>query len=568
MFSAQVGKTEGAMNVIGYYIQHDPAPILSVLEDEGKAEDWSKNRLSGLLTETPCMRGLVRSSRGRDSENTMTYKAYPGGYLAIAGAGSESDLTSRPIRVLICDEVDKWKQIRAGDPEELASNRQITFRHRAKTLRVSTPRDKGLSRIEAAYFRSDQRRYQVPCPLCGEYQVLTMGRKDDPFGLKFERTEEEPRSVSLAWYECEHCRGRIEHKHKRAMIARGKWVAEAPFNGHAGFSLNVLYSPWVTWANVADKFLQSKDYPDKLKVFINEWLAETWAEHVDKINEHVLYGRREEYGPQVPHGAGVLTAGIDIQDNRIEASCWAWGCGEEAWLQEHHIIYGDPTHPGDDSWAALDDWLKAPRYHQCGKLMQIQAAFVDAGAWIKTVAAFCSGKQGRRIFAIKGEEGTRKQTTQRPRRKPGKIDLVIVSVDMIKTTLNRRIRIAAPPEGEPYPPGFVHFPIEQGADLPYFEQLTAEIPQTKYKNGHPYRVWTLPSGRRCEAWDCFVYAYGALDLLKIRDIGRFVDKYAGENVIIIKEPAEDEEAAPVQSFVAKTNSIKRSRRRGGWVNRW
>ncbi|HSW63736.1 MAG TPA: phage terminase large subunit family protein, partial [Dissulfurispiraceae bacterium] len=85
MFSAQVGKTEGAMNVIGYYIQHDPAPILSVLEDEGKAEDWSKNRLSGLLTETPCMRGLVRSTRGRDSENTMTYKAYPGGYLAIAG---------------------------------------------------------------------------------------------------------------------------------------------------------------------------------------------------------------------------------------------------------------------------------------------------------------------------------------------------------------------------------------------------------------------------------------------------------------------------------------------------
>ncbi|HSW65194.1 MAG TPA: terminase gpA endonuclease subunit, partial [Dissulfurispiraceae bacterium] len=125
-----------------------------------------------------------------------------------------------------------------------------------------------------------------------------------------------------------------------------------------------------------------------------------------------------------------------------------------------------------------------------------------------------------------------------------------------------------PPEGEPYPPGFVHFPIDQGADLPYFEQLTAEIPQTKYKNGHPYRVWTLPSGRRCEAWDCFVYAYGALDLLKIRDIGRFVDKYAGENVIIIKEPAEDEAAAPVQSFVAKTNSIKRSLRSGGWVSRW
>lgn len=193
----QCGKTETTLNVVGYYIQHEPAPMLSVLEEKDKAEDWSKNRLSSMLAETPCLNGLVRNSRGKDSQNTLTFKEFPGGYLAIAGAGSEAQLTSRPIRVVIMDELDKWKSLRAGDPEQLAANRTITYRHRKKIIRVSTPRDKGISRIEDAYLRSDQRKFYMPCPHCQHKQVLYMGKETDSHGLKWTYKEGAVKEVEI-----------------------------------------------------------------------------------------------------------------------------------------------------------------------------------------------------------------------------------------------------------------------------------------------------------------------------------------------------------------------------------
>lgn len=112
MFPAQVSKTEGIVNnTVGYYIDQDPSPMLIVLENEKKAEGWSKRRLTPMLTDTPCLIGKVQDSRKRDSGSTLFYKEFPGGYLSIVGAGAEGDLSSYPIRVVLMDELDKYLAI-------------------------------------------------------------------------------------------------------------------------------------------------------------------------------------------------------------------------------------------------------------------------------------------------------------------------------------------------------------------------------------------------------------------------------------------------------------------------
>lgn len=173
MSSAQVGKTEIINNIVGYYIQQDPAPMLVVQPTEKMAESWSMDRLSPMIRDTETLRELVKDPRSRESGNKILYKRFPGGHITIAGSNSPSSLASRPVRIVLCDEVDRYPPSAGseGDPVNLAKKRATTFWNR-KIILTSTPTIKDFSRIELAYSQSDQRRYYVPCNACGEYQTL------------------------------------------------------------------------------------------------------------------------------------------------------------------------------------------------------------------------------------------------------------------------------------------------------------------------------------------------------------------------------------------------------------
>lgn len=566
MFPAQIGKTEGMIcNTVAYYIDQDPSPMLTVFETESKAEAWSKERLTPMIKETPCLKGKVRENRAKDSENKILFKDFAGGYLAITGAGSEAELSSRPVRIVLLDELDKYKSIRAGDPEELAFNRTITYTWNRKKIRVSTPRDEINSRIEKAYKDSDMRKYYVPCPECGGYQVLQHKR------LKWIEKEGKENQVESVWYQCEFCNAAIDHRHKTNMLLKGEWRAEKEFNGHAGFWINALYSPWIHWKEYAEHWLKSHSVPDKLKTFVNEWLAETWKETYTKIDENALFGRREDYGPQVPTGVGILTAGVDVQDNRIEASVWGFGKNEQSWLIEHQIFYGDPSQSESDCWRELEKFLLKDRYHECGKAMKLSSVFIDSGFLTQVVYRFCAGKQGRRLFAIKGEEGRRRYVIDRPKRK-NKADLVIVAVDMIKEILHTRLKIRLNEEQSVIPFGYIHFPMGSGTDISYFQQLTNEVPTVKKdKSGRSVRTWFLPHGKNAEAWDCFVYAYGAFTFLRIRDMNKIVAQYQGEKKLIEPKPEPETpqpEPQPVQKKEQKSWNVFRRNPSRGWVKGW
>ena len=512
MFAAQTGKTEAGSNWLGYVIAHAPGPMLAVQPTVEMAKRLSKQRLESMITETPCLSERIAPSRSRDSGNTMFSKEFPGGMMLLTGANSATGLRSTPCRYIFCDEVDAFPLDvdGEGDPVSLAEKRATTFARR-KILLTSTPTVKDFSRIEAEYERSDQRRYFVPCPCCGEMQWLKWAQ------LKWENDD-----PSTAKYECEKCRERFAEIHKPVMLRQGQWRATAPSDGKtAGFQLSGLYSPlgWLSWADMVDDFLRAKADAPMLKSFVNTRLAETWEEdYASKVSADALLQRCEPYDAgRLPEGALAVTIGVDVQGgggtagDRLAVSVWAWGREEEGWLIDHQEIYGDPCRA--DVWKQLDVLVLHEWEHVAGVKIRADVVCVDSGGHATSeVYQYARERQAQGVIAIKGQS----QRGKPPIGKASKVDLNArgqtlkrgamvfpVGGDTIKTTLFGRLK-----HNEPGP-GYLHFHAQTGNE--YFDQLTAEKQSLRYVKGFPVREWVKKPSARNEALDCLVYAYAALN---------------------------------------------------------
>jgi phage terminase large subunit GpA-like protein len=551
MSSAQVGKTEIINNVIAFHVHLDPAPILVVQPTIEMAETWSKDRFAPMLRDTPALQGLVSDPRTRDSGNTLRQKQFPGGQIAMAGANSPASLASRPVRILLMDEVDRFPPSAGseGDPVRLATKRTANFWNR-KVIMTSTPTTKGASRIEAAWEESDQRIYEVPCPVCGVFQTLKWGQvrwtKDD---------KGNPQGVH---YECEHCKAHLTEPDKHRMIRNGRWIVARPWVVRvAGFHINELYSPWSTWAGVVENFLEAKKRPETLKVWVNTSLGESWEEEGVTVDDAALGGRRENYGigDPLPDGVLLLTAGVDVQGDRIEATAWGFGIGEESWVIQHAAFRGNPE-TSLKVWRDLDDWLAKTWAHSGGTTLRIAAACVDSGGHAtQQVYDFCRKREARRIWSIVGRAGAGlpliKIGTRRTRQK---VVLGIVGTDTAKGLLFSRLAMTE------FGPGYIHFPRD--VDNEYFRQLTAEKLMTKHVKGVPTRVWKQIRARN-EALDCAVYAFAAFASLNA-NLERIASRAEAQ--------AERKKALAPDPDGGKKPGVKipitLPPRRGGWINRW
>jgi phage terminase large subunit GpA-like protein len=563
--SAQVGKTEVLLNLIGFHMHQDPAPMLLLQPTLEMGQAFSKDRLRPMLRDTAVLRGLVKDPRSRDSGNTLLQKTFPGGHLTIAGANSPASLASRPIRVVLLDEVDRYPASAGseGDPVSLAHKRAANFYNR-KLVAVSTPTVAGTSRIEALYQRSDQRQYYVPCPDCGHAQTLRWPQvrweNDDP---------------NTAEYVCESCGSRWDDATRWAAIRNGYWQAGDTFNGIAGFHLNELMSPWRRLSDTAGEFLAAKDRPEQLQTWVNTALGETWQEQGDAPDWQRLYERREFY-EGVPSGGLLLTAGVDIQPDRLEVSVWAWGRDHESWLIEHRILGGDPT---DQSvWTGLDDLLVERWPHQDGGSLGLNALAVDEGYQMTMVDAWVRRSADQRVIAVKGMPswdfiiGTpkKKDVTVTGRKRRRSSQTWPVGTYAVKAETYRLLRLVAPTEesGEPYPPGFVHLP--RSIDDEFCKQLCAEEQVRRRVRGYQKIEWQKVRDRN-EALDCRVYARAAAAFLGI-------DRYGEHHWQRLKHELEQAQRAPKRSDTptppqggVTNSSRKRSRssfvggRAGGWV---
>lgn len=387
MKSAQVGWTEILGNVVGYHIDRDPAPILMIQPTLEMAEAWSKDRLAPMVRDTPALRGKIKDARSRDSGNTLLHKQFPGGHITMAGANSPASLASRPIRVVLCDEVDRYPASAGteGDPVSLARKRSTTFWNR-KLLMGSTPTVKGASRIEAAFEASDRRYYLMPCAHCGEFDRLRWENVKWP--------ADRPRD---AYYACPHCGGVLTDADKARALPLGRWEPTGASDGVAGFHICELYSPWVTFGQMAAAFVEAKRSPQTLQTWVNTSLGETWVEQGDAPSwERVLRQRADYEQGSVPDGVIALTAGVDVQKNRLVYVVRGWGREMFSALVEHGELFGETDQP--EVWLRLGNLLAA----RWGDDMAIRVMMVDSG--FRADAVYQFARRFPQVRATKGHD--------------------------------------------------------------------------------------------------------------------------------------------------------------------
>ncbi|MCP3916154.1 MAG: phage terminase large subunit family protein [bacterium] len=526
MTGAQIGKTETANNWIGYIIHLNPGPTMLVAQDKDAAAKNSRTRVDPLIRESEVLSSRVASPRSKDGGNSVLTKEFPGGFLVMVGAQAPSGLSSTPIRYLLMDEVDRFKGDVGGegDPTELAEARTQAFPD-SKVLRTSTPTIEGFSRIAQSYDDGDQRLYYVPCPECGEMQMLS-NPKDPTVWQRLRWDEGNPHS---ARYYCVSCGVAIHERFKPQMLARGEWRAQNPdAPKHVrSYHLSSLYSPWLRWHEIAAKWEKAQGKVLKLKTFLNTVLGVPWKEDAEVPNWKRLRDRRESYRMgTVPKGGVLLTAGGDVQADRIELEVVAWGREMETWSVAFFVLYGDTS--GDEVWRELDDVLARTFDHELGGKLMIERVAIDANYNTGQVWAWARGKDRGLVMPIIGRAGAGRPILSPPTRidvmRSGKkirsgLKSWIIGVDTAKAELYGWLRQVEPDDPDTVPYGWCHFPEY---DDGYFQQLTAQVRvRVDDPNGFQKLVWKLPSGKRDEALDCRVYNRAAAVHV---GIDRFTDK--------------------------------------------
>jgi phage terminase large subunit GpA-like protein len=513
MFGAQTGKTEAGINFLLYTIDHCPAPVLCVAASLDMVKRMSRQRLEPAFEETPVIKAKIAPQRSRDASNSMFIKEYPNGILMLTGSNSPAGLRSAPVRYLFLDEIDSYPAdastsggVSEGDPCELAIKRTSTF-SRKKILMTSTPTTKDFSRVENEYLASDMRKYWVKAPCCGKYQTLVWSQ------MKWEN-----RDASTAQYECSHCGERFDESHKTSMLRQGEWRAEKPMTRKtAGFQMSSLYSPagWLSWPEIVEEFLRSKDDAPLFKTWVNTRMAETFDEsYQSQLSAEEMLEKCEKYLPgTIPEDVVCLVQGVDVQggggtkDERIEVSTWGIAPEEHMYLIQHDVIYGDPNQ--GTVWDGVDILLTSEWEHPNGGRLKVECCAIDTGGLAtNSVYNYCRARKGSGVIGIKGSSqsgqpaigrGSRVDLNYKGRPIKGGVVVYSVGTDTIKDVLYSRLKFN----------NKLHFHAQTTEE--YFKQFTGEKKVLK-KSGRGTQ-YVQKKNQNVEALDCAVYAYSALNHL-------------------------------------------------------
>ncbi|AVO37383.1 phage terminase large subunit family protein [Pukyongiella litopenaei] len=567
MWGAQVGKTQTALCGQAFFIAQDPCSQIMMQPSQGDLHTWLETKFNPLVEENPTLQDVIAKPRGRDGVNNQRMKSYPGGFMMFSWSGSPKTMRGRSAPKIVCDETDGYDRTKEGHPVGLLWQRAATFGDQRLLVEISTPTIKGASWIEAAFLEGDQRRFQIACPHCGSHQVLNWA------GVCWDKNPDGEHLPETAHYVCAENGCVISDGERIAAIRSAErqgagWKPSRPFRGHASYHINELYSCFRRLQDIVQSFLDKKAAND-LQTFTNVSLAETWVEEAEEIAADKLMKRATSYAAQVPADVGVLTAGVDMQEDRLEIEVVGWGLGETSWNIDYKVIWGDPTQ--GEIWSELFDYLGETFRHEHGADLRIVATCVDTGGskgLTQSAYENLAGKHRSRIFAIKGKGGWDRPVVSAPKptksgRKGRPVKLFTVGTDEAKLVIAKRFNLETGP-------GSCVFSTER--DVEYFEQLTAERLVTKWIRGFPVREWHKARDRN-EALDCRVYAYAALKIARpdiAKRLARLAPAKDGEPALdeaAAGEPPEEEQTQPRKTRRRRARRPRGSgrRRRGdGW----
>lgn len=519
MWAVQSGKSELLINTLLYYVVNDPCSMMMVQPNVGEVKKFSKRRLGDLIVDMPFLKDYFRTGRSDQIE----HKKFHGGDLLLVSARSGAALRGQMAKLLFLDEVDGYPAVVGtgqkgqdeGSPVDLVMKRTTTFFGR-KIIMTSTPTYVG-GFMDKAFQESDQRYYYVTCPKCLAEQTWTWDQ------VTWDKDEQGNHQPSTARIICETgCGHEWQNADRSTSIREGRWIATKPFNGHAGFHLNCLYSPWLSLTEIVQDFLSAKAQ-GSIKSFQNTRLALPWSEPTTPMTSlHDLRARAESYTPQtIPSGAVYITAGIDVQGNRLECELVGWGANDETWSIDYLVLPGNILQ--DDVWNQLADVLTQKYIRQDGVPLKVRLAAVDMGyseAQIRPKINRIKRQYKLNVLMTRGSAFDSVPITAPRLTARG---ICMLNVNQIKDRLQQLLLVEEDDLRNGSIPGFCHFPAHY--DDTYYDQLLAEKPVVTYRMGVPVRRWvpvrTGKDGKkvRNEVLDCRVYAMAArlhmnLDVIK------------------------------------------------------
>jgi phage terminase large subunit GpA-like protein len=304
------------------------------------------------------------------------------------------------------------------------------------------------------------------------------------------------------------------------MLARGEWRAENPKAEARGYHLNALYAPvgWISWGDVAVGFVDSHRDPEKHRVFVNTVLGEVWTQRGEAPEWEKLMASREDYEiGTVPSNVLFLTAGVDVQKDRLVVEIVGWGRGKQSWSIDYGLLPGDTADLERGPWKQLDELLDRTFPHEDGTDMPVRMLAVDSGYNASTVYAWARRYPMNRVLAVKGGTGsvligspTAVEVTVRGRKLKRGGRVWPIGASIAKSELYGWLGLGQPKDGDPFPPGYCHFP-EYSEE--FFKELTAEhLVAHKTRKGFMRFEWELVPGRENHCLDCRVYARAAASL--------------------------------------------------------
>lgn len=527
--SARVGFTTVMTGALGYFIVAEPSPCLVLLPCESDARDYAVTDFENTLLDSPKLAPHVpMPAPGRSTRVTILHRPFKGGSIKFVAGQSPRNLRRHTAKVLFVDEADAILASAEGDPISLAEMRTLSFSNR-KIVVGGTPLEAETSALARLYSQSDQRIFEVPCPHCHDRFEIVWSCIQWPEGQPAE-----------AHCVCPSCGGVIDEQDKPTIVSAGRWRALRPeVVGHAGFRISALASllPNAAWPKLAAEYDRAKDDPATLRVFVNTVLGMPWREDHGGLDDADLASRAEPFDlDAIPPEVLALTAGIDVQGDRLEATILGHGRDNATLVLAHHVLWGSPD--GGDVWSDLDDLLRSRWKHPSGGSLKIDAAVIDSGGHhYDQVMAFCAPRLGRRVLACKGVAGFARPAIARAKLKRGR-PLFLCAVDVLKSQLFARLARGRS----------IRFSNTLAPE--WFEQLTSERRVVRTVGGKPVARFERKPGMDAEALDCTVYALAAKAALSLSEAA-LAEREAGL--------ASPQPAAPTPPAVIRSRWMERGR---------
>lgn len=530
----QVGGTTAMENMIGAMVDQDPAPTMVVYPSDDLAETTAETRLVPMFKACQDIAGKFR-----ETESKKLQLKFRDMFLYLTGANSPADLSSKPIRNLFLDEVDKFPGAskREADPVSLARERTKTFFNR-KIFMASTPTLK-TGHIWRALERADvEKHYFVPCPHCGEYIELKFAQ------IKWPSKDDVPDNAEraeMAFYVCQACAAVITDQDKGKMLEAGQWRPVRQRGGTAksvAFWMNTLYSPFTRFSDIAREFMRSKDDPELLQNFTNSWLAEPWEDTKLKTNADMVMERQTEVAAwELPEWTKLLTGGIDVQENCLYWTIRAWG----DFMTSQNVAHGQAL-----SMAEVERVMNTSFSLPSGEKMMVELALMDSGDQTDAVYEFCliNAEWVRPCKGVPTMQGHyRISTVDKAGSRANGMQLVLVDGGKYKDMIAARMR---------KPNGRGAWMVHKDCDLEYAEQVTAEHKITERAKGKLVQRWSLKASHAANHYlDCEVYAAAAADVLEVRSLSLQNQEGEAEKPQGKTDQLPRQEPAPEENWIRK-----------------